>query len=74
MLETYLTMKSIGPPQNLSLQHECISSQKSMESISGGARSASVEELRAPTSEMKMSRRGIAAAIPTETELALKES
>ena len=37
--------------------------------MSGGARRASVEELSAPTSEMKMSRRGIAAAIPTEMQM-----
>ena len=43
-----------------------LSSQKRMESMRGGARSASVEELRAPTREMKMSSRGIAAAIPTD--------
>ena len=46
-----------------------MSSQKRTESMSGGARRASVEELSAPTSEMKMSRRGIAAAIPTEMQM-----
>lgn len=42
-----------------------VSGQKRTVSMMDGARSASVDELAAPTSEMNRSRRGMAAARPT---------
>ena len=59
-IPAFLSRKSIPAPT-------LYSSQKSKLSIKGGASRASVEELKAPTREMKMSRRGISAANATES-------